>query len=117
MGHLRVVLQRLRHEKLYAKYEKCEFWLREVAFLGHVVSGDGIKVDRKKTDVIRNWPRPLTPSDIRSFLGLAGYYRRFVNGFSSIASPMTKLTQKKAKFEWIDYWYEEGHCQIRLRLS
>ncbi|WMV25681.1 hypothetical protein MTR67_019066, partial [Solanum verrucosum] len=64
------------------------------------VSGDGIKVDPKKTDVIRNWPRPLTPSDIRSFLGLAGYYRRFVNEFSSIASPMTKLTQNKAKFEW-----------------
>ncbi|KAH0754464.1 hypothetical protein KY290_024734 [Solanum tuberosum] len=102
MGHLRVVLQRLREEKLYAKYEKCEFWLREVAFLGHVVSGDGIKVDPKKTDVIRNWPRPLTPSDIWSFLGLAGYYRRFVNEFSSIASPMTKLTQKKAKFEWTD---------------
>ncbi|WMV33463.1 hypothetical protein MTR67_026848 [Solanum verrucosum] len=102
MGHLRVVLQRLREEKLYAKYEKCEFWLKEVAFLGYVVSGDGIKVDPKKTDVIRNWPRPLTPSDIRSFLGLAGYYRRFVNEFSSIASPMTKLTQKKAKFEWTD---------------
>ncbi|WMV46245.1 hypothetical protein MTR67_039630 [Solanum verrucosum] len=102
MGHLRVVLQRLREEKLYSKYEKCEFWLREVAFLGHVVSGDGIKVDPKKTDMIRNWPRPLTPSNIRSFLGLAGYYRRFVNGFSSIASPMTKLTQKKAKFEWTD---------------
>ncbi|WMV45323.1 hypothetical protein MTR67_038708, partial [Solanum verrucosum] len=67
-----------------------------------VVSGDGIKVDPKKTDVIRNRPRPLTPSDIRSFLGLAGYYRRFVNGFSSIASSMTKLTQKKAKFEWTD---------------
>ncbi|WMV51153.1 hypothetical protein MTR67_044538, partial [Solanum verrucosum] len=105
MGHLRVVLQRLREEKLYAKYEKCEFWLKEVAFLGHVVSGDGIKVDPKKTDVIRNWPRPLTPSDIRSFLGLAGYYRRFVNGFSSIASPMTKLTQKKTKFEWT------GECE------
>ncbi|WMV58989.1 hypothetical protein MTR67_052374, partial [Solanum verrucosum] len=102
MGHLRVVLERLREEKLYAKYEKCEFWLKEVAFLGHVVLGDGIKVDPKKTDVIRNWPRPLTPSDIRSVLGLAGYYRRFVNGFSSIASPMTKLTQKKAKFEWTD---------------
>ncbi|WMV45832.1 hypothetical protein MTR67_039217 [Solanum verrucosum] len=63
-GRLRVVLQRLREEKLYAKYEKCEFWLKEVAFLGHVVSGDGIKVDPKKTDVIRNWPRPLTPSHL-----------------------------------------------------
>ncbi|WMV09242.1 hypothetical protein MTR67_002627 [Solanum verrucosum] len=81
---------------------KTVFRTREVAFLGHVVSGDGIKVDPKKTEVIRNWPRPLTPSDIRSFLGLAGYYRRFVNEFSSIASPMTKLTQKKAKFEWTD---------------
>nr|WP_269150788.1 reverse transcriptase family protein [Corynebacterium parakroppenstedtii] len=102
MGHLRVVLQRLREEKLYAKYEKCEFWLKEVSFLSHMVSGDCIKVDPKKTEVIRNWPRPLTPSDIRSFLGLVGYYRRFVNGFSSIASPMTKLTQKKAKFVWTD---------------
>ncbi|XP_049381296.1 uncharacterized protein LOC125845822 [Solanum stenotomum] len=115
MGHLRVVLQRLREEKLYAKYEKCEFWLREVAFLGHVVSGDGIKVDPKKTDVIRNWPRPLTPSDIRSFLGLAGYYRRFVNGFSSIASSMTKLTQKKAKFEWTDEWEKEELASYQLK--
>lgn len=100
VSHLRVVLQRLRKEKLYAKYEKCEFWLQEVAFLRHVVSGDGIKVEPKKTKMIRNWPRPLIPSDIKSFLGLAGYYRRFVNGFSSIASPMTKLTQKKDKFVW-----------------
>ena len=87
---------------MYAKHDKWKFWLKEVAFLGHVVSGDGIKVDPKKMDVIRNWPRPLTPSDIRSFLGLAGYYRRFVDGFSSIASPMTKLTQKKVKFVWTD---------------
>ena len=114
-GHLRVVLQRLREEKLYAKYEKCEFWLKEVAFLGHVVSGDGIKVDPKKTDVIRNWPRPLTPSDIRSFLGLAGYYRRFVEGFSSLASPMTKLTQKKAKFVWSDEC-EESFQTLKERL-
>ncbi|WMV50116.1 hypothetical protein MTR67_043501 [Solanum verrucosum] len=74
----------------------------EEEHMGHVVSGNGIKVDPKKTDVIRNWPRPLSPSDIGSFLGLAGYYRRFVNEFSSIASPMTELTQKKAKFEWTD---------------
>ncbi|KAH0672805.1 hypothetical protein KY290_025037 [Solanum tuberosum] len=114
-GHLRVVLQKLSEEKLYTKYVKCEFWLKEVAFLGHVVSGDGIKVDPKKTDVIRNWPRPLTPSDIRSFLGLAGYYRRFVEGFSSLASPMTKLTQKKAKFVWSDEC-EESFQNLKERL-
>src|SRR5687767_907514 len=102
MGHLRLVLQKLREKQLFAKFSKCEFWLKEVAFLGHVVSGEGIKVDPKKTDAVKNWPRPLSPSDIKSFLGLAGYYRRFVEGFSSIASPMTKLTQKKVKFAWTD---------------
>ena len=92
VNHLRVVLQILRDERLFAKYEKCEFWLKEVVILGHVVSSDGIKVDPKKTVVIKNRPKPLTLSDIRSFLGLAGYYQRFVHGFSSISSPMTKLT-------------------------
>ena len=83
-GHLRIVLQVLRDERLYAKFSKCEFWLREVAFFGHVVSGDGIKVYSKKTEAVKNWPRPLSSTDIRSFLGLAGYYRRFVEGFASI---------------------------------
>ena len=87
---------------MFAKFSKYEFWLKEVAFLGHVVSGEGIKVDPKKTDAVKNWPRPLSPSDIKSFLGLASYYRRFVEGFSSIASPMTRLTQKKVKFAWTD---------------
>ena len=71
-----------------------------VAFLGHIVSSKGIEVDPKKTDAVKSWPRPLTPFDIRSFLGFTGYYRRFVKGFSSIASLLTTLTQKKAKFEW-----------------
>src|SRR5688572_26991763 len=102
MGHLRLVLQKLREKQLFAKFSKCEFWLKEVAFLGHVVSGEGIKVDPRKTDAVKNWPRPLSPSDIKSFLGLAGYYRRFVEGFFSIASPMTRLTQKKVKFAWTD---------------
>ncbi|WMV30112.1 hypothetical protein MTR67_023497, partial [Solanum verrucosum] len=91
--------------------------VKEVAFLGHVVSRDGIKVDPKKTDVIRNWPRPLTPSDIRSFLGLAGYYRRFVEGFSSLDFPMTKLTQNKAKFVWSDECEESFQTLIERLVS
>lgn len=74
-------MQILRVERMFSKYEKCEFLFKEVAFLGHVVSGDGIKMDPKKIEVLRNWSRPLTPTDIRSFLGLTGYYKRFVNGF------------------------------------
>ena len=77
-GHLRIVLQVLRDERLYAKFIKCELWLREVGFFGHVVSGEGIKVDPKKMEAVKNWPRSLSSSDIRSFLDLAGYYKRFV---------------------------------------
>lgn len=91
------MLQTLRDERLFAKFIKCEFWLSEICFLG-VVSGDGIKMDPKKMKEVRNWPKTLTPSDIRSCLGLAGYCRRFVEGFLSIASPLTRLTQKKVKF-------------------
>ncbi|WMV24317.1 hypothetical protein MTR67_017702 [Solanum verrucosum] len=100
IDHLRIVLQILNDQQLYAKFSKCEFWLRSVAFLGHIVSSKGIEVDPKKTEAVKSWPRPLSPTDIRSFLGLADYYRRFVEGFSSIASPLTSLTQKKAKFLW-----------------
>jgi len=83
--HLRTVLQTLREMKLYAKFSKCEFWLDSVAFLGHIVSSEGIKVDPKKVEAVQSWPRPSSATEIRSFLGLAGYYRRFVEGFSSIA--------------------------------
>uniref|UniRef100_A0A0V0GQG3 Putative ovule protein n=1 Tax=Solanum chacoense TaxID=4108 RepID=A0A0V0GQG3_SOLCH len=100
--HLRIALQTLRDHKLYAKFSKCEFWLKSVAFLGHVVSGEGIRVDNQKIEAVKNWPRPTSPTEIRSFLGLAGYYRRFVEGFSSIAVPLTRLTQKKVKFQWSD---------------
>ena len=89
--HLRIVLQTLKDRELYAKFSKCEFWLKSVAFLGHVISGEGVKVDFQKIDAIKNWPRPTSASDIRSFLGMAVYYR-FVEGFSSISALLTRLT-------------------------
>ena len=76
MGHLRLALQVLYEHQLYSKFSNCGFWLRSISFLGHIISGDGVEVDSKKTDAVRNWPTPLTPTDIRSFLGLGGYYRR-----------------------------------------
>lgn len=98
--HLRVVLQMLKDKKLYAKLSKCEFWLNKVSFLGHVISGNGISVDPAKVEAVSNWPQPTNVTEVRSFLGLAGYYRRFVEGFSQIASPLTNLTWKLVKFEW-----------------
>ena len=98
--HLRLILQVLEEKKLYAKLKKCEFWLDSVAFLGHVISKDGISVDPKKVEAVVEWNRPNNVTEIRSFLGLAGYYRRFVEGFSRLAMPQTRLTQKGVKFEW-----------------
>ncbi|XP_070012938.1 uncharacterized mitochondrial protein AtMg00860-like [Nicotiana sylvestris] len=100
--HLRVVMQRLREEKLYAKFYKCEFWLNSVAFLGHVVSSEGIQVNLKKMEVVQTIPRPSSSTEICNFLNLAGYYHWFVQKFSSIASPLTKFTQKGAPFRWSD---------------
>ncbi|MFS7996640.1 putative nucleotidyltransferase, Ribonuclease H [Helianthus anomalus] len=98
--HLRLILDLLRKEQLYGKLSKCDFWLREVHFLGHVVNRDGIQVDPSKVDSIRNWPAPCTPTEIRQFLGLAGYYRRFIKYFSKIAQPLTLLTQKGVTYRW-----------------
>ncbi|KAD6454562.1 hypothetical protein E3N88_09268 [Mikania micrantha] len=98
--HLREVLETLRKEKLYAKFSKYAFWLREVQFLGHVVCVDGILVDPSKLQAVMKWSSPKTPTEIKSFLGLAGYYRRFIQDFARIASPLTKLTRKDVKFVW-----------------
>ena len=87
---------------MYAKFKKCEFWLPEVTLHGHIVSKDGIKVDPSKVEAVRDWLRPRNASKVRSFLGLAGYYRRFVEGFSKIVAPMIELTRKNLKFVWSD---------------
>ncbi|XP_070003254.1 uncharacterized mitochondrial protein AtMg00860-like [Nicotiana sylvestris] len=100
--HLRVVLQTLRDNQLYAKFLKCEFWLSSVAFLGHIVSTKGIHVDLKKIEAVKNWPRLASATEFRSFLGLAGYYCRFVEGFSSIVAPMIRFNQKDVQFRWSD---------------
>ncbi|GKA30256.1 putative reverse transcriptase domain-containing protein [Tanacetum coccineum] len=99
-NHLRLMLDLLRKEKLYAKFSKCEFWLQEVHFLRHMVNHDGIYVDPSKIEAVKSWKAPTTPSEVRSFLGLAGYYRRFIENFSKIAKPLTSLTQKNQKYEW-----------------
>jgi len=106
----------LKQEGLYAKFSKCEFWLREVQFLGHVVSNEGIKVDPAKIEAILNWERPRTPTEVRSFMGLAGYYRRFVKDFAKIATPLTKLTRKAEKFTWTEKC-EESFQELKNRLT
>ncbi|GJU49279.1 putative reverse transcriptase domain-containing protein [Tanacetum coccineum] len=100
--HLKAILELLKKEELYAKISKCEFWIPKVQFLGHVIDSEGIHVDPAKIESIKDWTSPKSPTEIRQFLGLAGYYRRFIEGFSKIAKPMTKLTQKKVKFVWGD---------------
>ena len=99
---LRIVLQLLRDHQLYAKFSKYKFWLTEVRFLGHVVSALGVSVDPEKVEVVMSWERPKSVFEIRSFLGLTRYYRRFIEDFSRIAAPMTRLTRKEVKFEWDD---------------
>ncbi|GJW34788.1 putative reverse transcriptase domain-containing protein [Tanacetum coccineum] len=100
--HLKAVLELLKKEKLYAKFFKCEFWIPKVQFLGYVIDGQGIHMDPAKIESIKDWESPKTPTEICQFLGLAGYYRRFIEGFSKIAKLKTKLTQKGVKFDWGD---------------
>ncbi|KAK9151698.1 hypothetical protein Syun_010007 [Stephania yunnanensis] len=115
-GHLRTVLTTLREHRLYAKFSKCDFWLSVVKFLGHVISEQGISVDSEKIRAIIDWKTPESVADIRSFLGLAGYYRRFVQDFSSIAAPMTRPTKKDVRFEWSDEC-EQAFCELKRRLT
>ncbi|WVZ51260.1 hypothetical protein U9M48_002419 [Paspalum notatum var. saurae] len=95
--HLRIVLNRLREHKLYAKFSKCAFWLKEVSFLGHILSEKGVAVDPSKVKDVLNWKQPETVTEIQSFLGLVGYYRRFIKDFSKTVKPMTSLTKKECE--------------------
>jgi hypothetical protein len=101
---------------LYAKFSKCEFWLQKVSFLGHILTAEGVAVDPEKVTAVANWKRPTSVTEIRSFLGLAGYYRRFIEGFSKIARPMTTLLQKDKKFEWTNAC-ERSFCELKRRLT
>ena len=98
--HLKLILDLLKREQLYAKFSKCEFWIKEVQFLGHIVNENGVQVDPSKIEAVKSWNQPKTPTEIRSFLGLAGYYRRFISNFSKIAVPLTALTHKGKSFDW-----------------
>ncbi|GKA14640.1 putative reverse transcriptase domain-containing protein [Tanacetum coccineum] len=98
--HLRIILELLKKEKLYAKFSKCDFWISIVQFLGHVINSQGIHVDPTKIEAVKNWTSPTTPTDVCQFLGLDGYYRRFIKDFSKIAKSLTKLTQKNKNYIW-----------------
>ena len=114
--HLRIILQLLRDHQLYAKFNKCEFWLIWVRFLGHVVSASGVSVDLEKVEAMMSWERPKSVFEIRSFLGLARYYRRFIEDFSRLATPMKRLTRKEVKFDWDDRC-EEAFQELKRRLT
>jgi hypothetical protein len=116
VGHLHVVLQRLREHHLYAKLSKCDFWLKEIKFLGHTISQAGIAVDPDKVQEVMNWKPPTTVRQIRSFLRLAGYYQRFIPDFSRIAKPITELLKKEAKFVWGQMCEDAFHA-LRQRLT
>ena len=114
--HLRVVFPILRDHQLYAKFNKCEFWLTEVKFLGHVMSASGVSVDPEKVEAVMSYERPKSVFEIRIFLGLTGYYRRFIEDFSRLAAPMTKLTRNEVKFEWNDLCEREFQ-ELKRRLT
>jgi hypothetical protein len=114
--HLRLVLQKLREHQLYAKFSKCAFWLKEVSFLGHIITDGGIAVDPSKVRDALNWSPPKNVPEIRSFLGLAGYYRRFIEGFSKIVKPLTTLLEKGKEFKW-DEKCQASFEELKKRLT
>ena len=109
-------MELLREKRLYAKFSKCEFWLDSVSFLGHVVSKDGVMVDPSKIEAVKSWVRPTSGTEVRSFVGLASYYRRFVKGFSSVASQLTNLTKQNVPFVWSDEC-EESFQKLKTLLT
>jgi len=113
---LRIVLQVLKKKKLYAKLSKCELWLNEVSFLDHIISGSGIVMDPSKVDAVSQWETLKLVTEVRSFLGLAGYYRRFIEGFSKLALLLTQLTCKGRAFIW-DVQCENSFNELKQRLT
>src|SRR6202051_3891419 len=114
--HLRTVLQVLRDKQLYAKLSKCEFFQTEIGFLGHVINQYGIKMESSKVNAVTSWPPPKNIHELRSFLGLAGYYRRFVKDFSMIASPLSVLLHKDTKYEW-GAGQEQAYTELKQAVS
>jgi ribonuclease HI len=114
--HLRVVLGKLRSNRLYAKFSKCEFWMQRVSYLGHVLTVEGVEVDPEKVKAVSEWKQPTSVTKIKSFLGLAGYYRRFIEGFSKLARPMTELLRKDKKFVWSEAC-ERSFQELKARLT
>ena len=109
-------MQVLRDHQLYAKFRKCEFWLTQMKFLGHVVSASGVSEDLEKVEAVMSWERLKLVFEIHNFLGLAGYYRKFIEDFSQLAAPMTKLTHKEVKFKWNDLC-ERAFQKLKRRLT
>ena len=114
--HLRVVLQLLRGHRLYTNLSKCEFWLTKLRILGQVVSTSGVSVNTEKVEVVMSWERSKLIFEIHSFLGLVGYYKRFIEDFSQLAAPMTKLSRKEVKFKWDDRC-EKTFQELKRRLT
>jgi hypothetical protein len=114
--HLHLALQKVREHRLYVKLSKCEFWMKQVAFLGHVISKGGISVDPSKVQDVLSWNAPTSVGNIRSFLGLVEYYRRFIKGFLRISKPMTELLEKDKKFEWTSTC-EASFQELKKRLT